>query len=627
MAIDDFSVIIKAILDNSEIQKGMVDVQRFLDKNLVKIIPQIDPTSLKNNLKSVSSELAKSINSQFNSNLTGSDVFKMLNQQLKESSVSATKLATDLQKITMSGNIKNYLSKNTLIPDSAKQQLNEWAKTLDSVDDLTAKSLNNIKVEFKKLDMSLKESMSTPKLATDLQKVTLSTDLQNYLLKNTALTKEAKQQCLEWIKTLESVDDLTKDDFDKLKGQFKQLDVQMRESGKLGKSFGDNIKEQGSKFAQWTGISGAIIGMTTAVRRSVSELKEVDTILTEISKTSDMTKQQLKELGSTSFTTASKYGQGASSYLYGVQEMSRAGYTDVSPMAELSTLAQSAGDLTADLANDYLIASDAAYGYQGNVEKLNALLDSQNQVTNRNAVSLQELAGATKVAANQLANMRIEENELTALLGTGIATSRESGETVGRAVKGIMMNLTQVKGEAGFDGDIIDEKSLAKVEARCHSVGVELEYMRDGIARLRDPMVVLKELSEVYNSLPDDSADKAGIIADIGGKYHGNVLSSILSNWDKYEKMLQDYENSSGSALEEALKTGQSWEGLIKSIGNNWTSLVSTFVTDDLTTNVLGNINSLTSGLDGLVKSIGALPVASAALGAILGAKNFGKYA
>ena len=42
-----------------------------------------------------------------------------------------------------------------------------------------------------------------------------------------------------------------------------------------------------------------------------------------------------------------------------------------------------------------------------------------------------ELADATKVAANQLANSNISENEMTALLGTGIATTKESGQVVG----------------------------------------------------------------------------------------------------------------------------------------------------------------------------------------------------
>ena len=275
-------------------------------------------------------------------------------------------------------------------------------------------------------------------------------------------------------------------------------------------------------------------------RQSLNSLKEMDTILTEISKTSEMTVKQLNELGDRSYAIASRYGVLANNFMSSFQEMSRAGFGEdkAQPLAELATLAQSAGALTSELANDYLIASNAAYGYSGNVEHLNALLDAQNQVTNRNAVSMTELAEATKVAANQLANAAISEQEMTALLGTGIATTKESGQVVGRAIKAIVMNLQQVQNtDEGLETTAED---LGKVESCLESLGIRMKETADGITRLRSPLAILSELAEVYNSLPEDSVERANIISDVGGKYRGNVLSSILSNWDTYIKMMGD---------------------------------------------------------------------------------------
>ena len=371
----------------------------------------------------------------------------------------------------------------------------------------------------------------------------------------------------------------------------------------------NSLKNSFSFLSYWTSSAYLFMQAVSKIRQALSELKEVNTIMTEISKVSESTSDELERIQNASFETASKYGRTVSDYLKGVQEMNRAGFQGEvgENMAELSVLAQAAGDLDADLANDYLIASDAAYGYAGNIERLTALLDSQNMVTNKNAVSMEELARATKVAANQLSNANISENEMTALLGTGIATSREAGETVGRAVKGIIMNLQQVEGETGFEGEIIDEESLRKVEARCHSVGVELEYMKDGIARLRQPTEVLKELAEVYNSLPDDSADKAGIIADIGGKYRGNVLSSILSNWDKYEKMLTDYASGSGSAMNEAMKSANNWEGSLNRLHNTWISTVQNIADSDAIITIINGTNSLLDVLNKLTSKLGSI--------------------
>lgn len=344
-------------------------------------------------------------------------------------------------------------------------------------------------------------------------------------------------------------------------------------------------------------------------RASLNNLKEMDTIYTEISKTSDLSLRKLNELAERSYSIASRYGVLAKNFSTSLQEMSRAGFGEnlAEPLAELATLAQSAGDLTSELANDYLIASSAAYGYQGNVEKLNALLDSQNQVTNRNAVSLTELADATKVAANQLANSNISEDQMTALLGAGIATTKESGQVVGRAVKAIVMNLQQVKNtEEGFE---TTEEDLGKVESRLDSLGIKMKEFVDGTTRLRNPIYILKELAETYNALPKDSAERANIISDIGGKYRGNVLSSILSNWSTYTKMLGDYENAEGSALQEAGKSADSLEGRLNALQNTWDSFVASITNKDVIKGGVSFLDNAIQSFEKLGDTIGAIPV------------------
>ena len=177
------------------------------------------------------------------------------------------------------------------------------------------------------------------------------------------------------------------------------------------------------------------------------------------------------------------------------------------------------------------------------------------------------------------------------------ALTKTRGSEMGRAFRSILLNLQQVSGE--FDGEIIDEEQLKKVEDRCHSLGVELEYMKDGVATLRNPMDVLKELSEVYSSLPDNSADKQGLISDIGGKYHANALSSLLGNWELYEKMLSDYASGTGSAMTEAMKTSDSWEGRLHSLSNSWLELIDNFAMDSLQEKEL-LLPTLTSAIMGL---------------------------
>lgn len=205
-----------------------------------------------------------------------------------------------------------------------------------------------------------------------------------------------------------------------------------------GKTLWQTFKEKFTKFTGWMSMTYAVSLFTRSIREAVTELKEIDTILTEISKTSDRTEASLRKLGEASFATASKYGQKASDYLLGVQEMSRAGFDENSSeqMAELSTLAQSAGDMTAELANEYLIATNAGYQFGGSAEKLNSVLDSQNYITNRNALNMSELAEATKIVASQASQSGIGIDKMTAAVGTMIATTQQGGEVAARAFKG-----------------------------------------------------------------------------------------------------------------------------------------------------------------------------------------------
>ena len=172
---------------------------------------------------------------------------------------------------------------------------------------------------------------------------------------------------------------------DELKNYTKQVNAIKAEAaalGKTGASIGTEFKRAFGKIGQFAGIYGGWQMFGNSIRESVSELKEMDSILTEISKVSDMTTEQLNQLGKDSFGYANKYGKKVTDYLQGVTEMNRSGFYGQQgiDLANVSVLAQAAGDMTADVANSYLLATNAAYEYAGSAEKLNSVLDGQNMI-------------------------------------------------------------------------------------------------------------------------------------------------------------------------------------------------------------------------------------------------------
>ena len=223
------------------------------------------------------------------------------------------------------------------------------------------------------------------------------------------------------------------------------IKVKANEAKLAGKTMWATFKEKLAKFTGWMSMTAAVSMFTRSIRDALDELKEVDTVLTEISKANDkLTNSQLAQIASSSFGISSKYGKTATDYLVGVQEMSRAGYANAEAMGELSTAAQGAGDMTADVANQFIIAADKAYKMNGSVEELTKTLDGINYITNNNAVNMSELSEGFSIVSSTAAASGVSAKELTAALGTMAATTQQSGSEVARAFRAILLNIRQV---------------------------------------------------------------------------------------------------------------------------------------------------------------------------------------
>lgn len=526
-----------------------------------------------------------------------SNVLKLnnaLNQStfLKNSSnpqvVEVKKQITDL--ITKYQTLKSSLQED-LTPDGIQNvitKFNELGKQFKQV----TTSANTLKTSISADNTMSKQAQQAELLTQRVKKLTAEIntykDSNAKAMQSNHLTSNGKTFSQEMDDMLLQLSHCaSNDDFQKIAANFRNIKAEAKSLGLTGGTVFTSLWANIKKFSSWMSLTSLVSTFVMDIRNAITELKEIDTVLTEISKTSDRTTESLEKLGKTSFDTASKYGQKASDYLLGVQEMSRAGFGEIESeqMAELSTLAQSAGDMTAELANQYLIATNAAYKLEGSTEKLNRVLDGQNLITNKNALNLSELAEGTKIVASQAANAGIGADQLTAALGTMIATTQQSGSEMANAFKGILINLQQIKGYTDEEtGETFDAESLSKYEKACEAMGVSLKEMKDGILKLKNPMQILDELADKYKELDASSTLRANLLSSVGGKYRANALDSLLSNWDTYKKMLSEYgsDEALGSAAKEAQKTAESWEGMFNALENDWSKFVNEFANSDL---------------------------------------------
>lgn len=161
------------------------------------------------------------------------------------------------------------------------------------------------------------------------------------------------------------------------------------------------------------------------------------------------------------------------------------------------------------------------------------------------------------------------------------------------------MNIQQVKGEVGDGESDITAESLSKYEKAAADLGVSLKEVRNGAVSLRDPMIVLDELATAFNKEADDSIKKANLISAIGGKYRGNQLSALLTNWDTYKDILNTFnsEQAVGSALSEAEKSANNWAGSLNKVKNSWSELVNSFINSDNAITVIQSVDKIIQNL------------------------------
>ena len=496
--------------------------------------------------------------------------------------------------------------------DTTQEKINSLRQTLASMQTMSGSELvstfNNFETEVGKLKVQLDQAkLSFDKFAQPIsdEKVTsLLLRIQNFMSKNTAITKEAKTQLELYIKEL-SGGNVPLGRWNQINQALAKTESEMRTLGKLGKSLKDQFRQAAESFTQWISVSSAVMLGVTKFKNAISELKDIDDILTEISKTSNLTANQLKGLGSIAFDSASKYGKSASDYLTGVQEMYRAGFDNAPEMSELSILAQSAGDMTSDAANDYLIATNAAYDYKNSVEELNSVLDSQNYITNNAAISMQDMTDATSESASVAAQYGVKIEELSALIATVVSKTRESGSEAGNALKSLFITL--------------QDTTSKPVQEAFEAVGISMTKMVDGAERLKTPIELLKELSVAFNSLPEGDTKRANILTDIGKKYHANDLAAILSDWKSYEKMLDLYNSDSanGSALEEAEKSANNLSGSLAKLSNTGSSTINNIVNSNELKSGVNILNIILTGVNKLTSALGSLGTVGVGAGLI----------
>lgn len=340
-------------------------------------------------------------------------------------------------------------------------------------------------------------------------------------------------------------------------------------------------------MAKFRLASAAINLVATGFKDAFAEMKRVDSEMVTIRKVTGYTADEMERLSQNAYSLASKYGRTASEVMAGESVFARAGYTDqIEQLSELSLLLQNVGDLQADDAAKFLIATDAAYKFGGSQEKLMAVVDGLNEITNKHATDMQKMTEGMTVAGSVFAESGESIETFAALLGAATAKTQRSGSEMARGLRTILMNLRQIRGETE-DGELINGESIAAASKALKDYA-NISTMENG--KLRKASDVLDDLAKKWGTLTE--TQKAAVAEAVAGKRQANVLMALMGDWATYQQMLNDFASGDGSALAENEIYLDSWEAKTNQLKASWTELVASIADSSLIKGALDIINA-----------------------------------
>lgn len=336
--------------------------------------------------------------------------------------------------------------------------------------------------------------------------------------------------------------------------------------------------------------------ITGKAKQAAAELKEVSTLLAQLQKAGNtLATSDPGRMMNNAFDTAGKYGKSVTAYLSSVLEASRMGLENAEGFAELSLALQSACDISADLAGQYLLAADQAFAMNGSMKELTATLDGACSLADRHALSMTALAEGMSAASTQAAASGMDIRETTAALAALLAATDLSGTEAGNALAGLLMYLQQITGEL------------------------------NGAASLAGPMQLLKELSEANTALDGTDTKRTTLFDAINDTpFQSEALDALLQNYGLYEEMLQDYADGTGTLAANATKAADTWEGSLNRLSNKWTDTIEKLTDSKSIAAAIDHLSGLLAVIDSLTDTLGSLNTLSLLGGGLLGAKNLG---
>ncbi len=344
-------------------------------------------------------------------------------------------------------------------------------------------------------------------------------------------------------------------------------------AGEHVKSFGEKAMDAFQKFSLWSVVSGMFYKIVRAAEGLIDTAIELDTAFTELSKVTDLTRDDFDRLTQQAYELGSEVAKTTTEVVNAMTEFARAGYnvnesTDI--LAKNALMWTNIADGTVDASESANMMISVMKAFNVQAKDSTHIIDALNEVSNNYAVSSGQLSNSLTKSSAVLANANVTFEEQLGLITAGTEILRNAN-TVSNGLRTISLRLQGME----EDGEKVDGLT-AKLEGDFNKLGLTL-YETNG--DLKDTYQILYELAPVYQTM--SASQKAYYTELIAGKTRAQIAAAILNNFSTAINATETAYNSAGSAAKENAKVLESLNGHIQAFKAEWESLVNSKTTQD----------------------------------------------
>lgn len=381
--------------------------------------------------------------------------------------------------------------------------------------------------------------------------------------------------------------------------------------------FGKTMLDVGKKVTMFGAVTDVIRGVGTGIGAVVQNVFDLDSAMTEFKKVSDLSGKGLENYANQAYEAGRETAKTGVEMIDAATQFKKMGYDEQTSMqlATHATMFQniadaeiSAGDAAKFINSQMKAYQDEFSGFSTEGEKAAKVIDTVNEVANKNAVGTNDLQLALTKTSAAMGGFGNSFDQTVGIMTAGTEIMVGMPSQVARGWRTIAANILQVAQSS-------DEYTAASGKVKIAT--------RDQNGEMKNTYEMMKDLYEGQEGVSKgwkelSKEEQSAIALELAGKNNMEKFRAVMDNFGTAIKATTDAQNSQGSAAKENARYLDSLEGKMQGLRSAWSRFANSLLKSDELKTAIG---VLTGVLDVLASDAGqAFIEVGLSVGALAGA-------